>query len=45
MTRWGVRIAGLIMLVILLAILFNLQRRLIELQRTRGTATATAPVR
>lgn len=40
--RWAVRIAGLIMLVILLVILFNLQKRLAELQRTRGTAPANA---
>ncbi len=44
MKLWGVRIAGLLMLLLMLAILFSMQKRLLDLQRQRGT-THSAPVR
>jgi hypothetical protein len=43
MNRWGVRIVGLLFIVILLVMLFRLQSRLAEMQRARGAQTATTP--
>lgn len=36
MNRWVVRLIGIVMLLVFLILFAHLQRRLIELQRTRG---------
>ncbi len=41
MTRWGVRVLGLILLLLFLLLMGNLQRQLVRLQRERGAATST----
>lgn len=47
-SRWTVRIIGLVMLIAMLLLLASLQKRLIEIQRTRrppATSTATSGTR
>jgi hypothetical protein len=39
--RWMVRIIGIVMVIALLLLLANLQKRLVEIQRTRPDATST----
>jgi len=39
--KWTVRILGAILLVFLLLTLFNLQKRLLEIQQQRGGVTTT----
>ncbi|MGZ4778489.1 MAG: hypothetical protein ACXVIJ_10885 [Thermoanaerobaculia bacterium] len=41
MSRWGLRILGIVMLIFFLILLANLQRQLVELQRAREGAPAT----
>ncbi len=41
MNRWGARILGLLMLLALLLLLFNLQKQLTEIARQRGVTTTT----
>jgi hypothetical protein len=41
MNRWPTRIIGLLMLLLLIWLLMNLQKQLVELQKERG-ATTTA---
>jgi len=42
MNRWGVRILGLVLLLLFLLLLANLQRQLVQLQRARGASPATS---
>lgn len=41
MTRWIVRLAGILMLLMFLILFANLQKRLIELQQTQPPARTT----
>lgn len=41
MNRWGARIAGLLMLLVLLFLLMNLQKQLAEIARERGVTTTS----
>lgn len=41
MSKWGLRILGIIVLLFLLILLANLQRQLVELQRAREGTPAT----
>ncbi len=39
--RWMIRIIGIIVVIAMLLLLASLQRRLVEIQRTRPAATST----
>jgi hypothetical protein len=39
MNRWSTRIVGLLMLLLLIWLLMNLQKQLVELQKERGVTT------
>lgn len=41
MNRWGARIVGILMLLALLLVLFNLQKQLTEIARQRGVTTTS----
>ena len=41
MSRWGVRILGLVLLLLFLLLMGNLQRQLMRRQRERGMSPAT----
>lgn len=46
MNRWAARIIGILMLIVFLLLMMNLQRKLIQMQRSRGTpATSTTTSR
>jgi len=45
MNRWTARVVGLIMLVLFLLLFANLQKKLVELQRARGTQPAPTSTR
>jgi hypothetical protein len=42
MNRWGVRILGLVLVLLFLLLMANLQRQLIQLQRARSANPATS---
>jgi hypothetical protein len=42
LNRWGVRIAGILMVLIFMLMFFFLQKQLEQLQRERGVGTTTA---
>ena len=39
--RWMIRIIGIVMIIAMLLLLANLQKRLVEIRRTRPAATTT----
>ena len=39
--RWVIRIIGIVMVIAMLVLLASLQKRLVEIQRTRPAATST----
>lgn len=41
MGRWGIRILGILMVLVLLLVLLNLQKQLVELQNRRATPGQT----
>lgn len=41
MNRWGVRILGIVMLIVFILVMLNLQRRLQEMQDMRNGSTLT----
>jgi len=43
MNRWSIRILGMIMLLVLLFMLFALQKRLLEMQIQQPTSRPAAP--
>ena len=43
MNRWGVRILGLVLLVVFFLLMTNLQKQLAMLQRTRRPASTARP--
>jgi hypothetical protein len=43
MNRWGLRILGLLMLLIFLLLMINLQKQLTEIARQRGVQTTPSP--
>jgi hypothetical protein len=42
MSRWGVRILGLVLLLLFLLLMSNLQRQLVQLQKARASSPAAS---
>ena len=43
MNRWGLRILGLLMLLVFVLLMLNLQKQLTEIARQRGVQTTPSP--